>query len=54
MEVAKRVGLRMVAVPLPAHLMIRVDSEDMEVLVDAFNGGEVGRLVGWMIGWFVG
>ena len=41
MEVARRVGMPMLGVNLPAHFMIMPAAEGMEVLVDAFNGGEV-------------
>ena len=41
MELAKRVGVPMVGVNLPAHFMIRPVVEDMEVLVDCFNDGEL-------------
>lgn len=41
MELAKRVGLPMVGVNLPGRFMIRPAIEDMEVLVDCFNAGEV-------------
>ena len=33
-------GVPMVGVNLPAHLMIRPDVEGVEVMVDAFNQGE--------------
>ena len=39
MEVARRAGLSMVGVNLPAHYMVRPAIEDCEVLVDPFNGG---------------
>ena len=41
MELAKRVGLPMVGVNLPSRFMIRPVVEDMEVLVDCFNKGEI-------------
>lgn len=42
MELARRVGVPMVGVNFPAHFMIRpVGVEDMEVLVDCFNRGEL-------------
>ena len=41
MELARRVGLPMVGVNLPAHFMIRPVVEDMEVLVDCFRGGDL-------------
>ena len=41
MELAKRVGLPMVGVNLPSRFMIRPVVEDMEVLVDCFNRGEI-------------
>jgi regulator of sirC expression with transglutaminase-like and TPR domain len=41
MELAKRVGMPMVGVNLPSRFMIRPVVEDMEVLVDCFNKGEI-------------
>ena len=41
MELARRVGLPMVGVNLPAHFMIRPVVEEMEVLVDCFKEGEI-------------
>ena len=41
MELARRVGLPMVGVNLPSRFMIRPVIEDMEVLVDCFEGGEI-------------
>ena len=41
MELAKRVGLPMVGVNLPSRFMIRPVVEDMEILVDCFNKGEI-------------
>jgi len=41
MKLARRVGVPMVGVNLPAHFMIRPVVEDMEVLVDCFKGGEL-------------
>mmetsp|Transcript_14545 Transcript_14545/g.23952 ORF Transcript_14545/g.23952 Transcript_14545/m.23952 type:complete len:437 (+) Transcript_14545:265-1575(+) len=41
MELARRVGMPMVGVNLPAHFMIRPVVDEMEVLVDCFRGGEI-------------
>ena len=41
MQMAQRAGLPMVGVNLPAHFMIRPAVEDVEVLVDPYNGGEI-------------
>jgi regulator of sirC expression with transglutaminase-like and TPR domain len=41
MELARRVRLPMVGINLPAHFMCRPAVEDIEVLVDAYNGGEI-------------
>lgn len=41
MEVARRCGVPMTGVNLPAHFMIRPALPGVEVLVDAFHGGEV-------------
>lgn len=41
MEVARRVGLEMLGVSLPGHFMLKPKAQDLEILVDAFNGGEV-------------
>jgi regulator of sirC expression with transglutaminase-like and TPR domain len=41
MEVAKRIDFPMVGVGMPGHFLIRPDVEDIEIFVDAFNGGEV-------------
>eukprot|EP00775_Hariotina_reticulata_P007886 gene7886-8082_t len=59
MEVAALVGLPMGGVNLPAHFMIKPLVEDIEWLVDAFNGGELtalqdaeevlGRLTGYQV-----
>lgn len=40
-QVAQRCGLPMVGINLPGHFMLAPAGEDLEVLVDAFNGGEV-------------
>ncbi|KAF6256703.1 Transglutaminase-like superfamily-domain-containing protein [Scenedesmus sp. NREL 46B-D3] len=44
MEVAARLGLKMAGVNLPAHFMIRPQVEGMELMVDAFNGGQLTAL----------
>jgi regulator of sirC expression with transglutaminase-like and TPR domain len=41
MELAKRVGMPMVGVNLPSRFMIRPVVDEMEVLVDVFNKGEI-------------
>ena len=41
MELAGRVGLPMLGVNLPLHFVIRPAVEDVEVLVDPFNAGEI-------------
>ncbi|KAK9836464.1 hypothetical protein WJX74_000992 [Apatococcus lobatus] len=41
MEVAKQLGLSMRGVQLPAHFMIAPEDQDLEILVDPFNGGEI-------------
>jgi regulator of sirC expression with transglutaminase-like and TPR domain len=41
MEVAKRLDFPMLGVGMPGHFLIRPDIEEMEIFVDAFNGGEV-------------
>ncbi|MEA5551386.1 SirB1 family protein [Anabaena cylindrica UHCC 0172] len=41
LEVAKRIDFPMVGVGMPGHFLIRPDINDIEIFVDAFNGGEV-------------
>ena len=41
MEIAKRCGVEMVDVGIPGHLLCRPVAEGMEVLVDAFNQGDL-------------
>jgi regulator of sirC expression with transglutaminase-like and TPR domain len=41
MELAARVGVKMVDVSIPGHLLCRPVADDMEVLVDAFNQGDL-------------
>ncbi|NET00400.1 MAG: tetratricopeptide repeat protein [Sphaerospermopsis sp. SIO1G2] len=41
MEVAKRINFPMVGIGMPGHFLIRPDIADIEIFVDAFNGGEV-------------
>lgn len=41
MEVAKRVDFPMVGIGMPGHFLIRPDIAEIEIFVDAFNGGEV-------------
>jgi regulator of sirC expression with transglutaminase-like and TPR domain len=40
-EVAKRIDFPMVGIGMPGHFLIRPDIADIEIFVDAFNGGEV-------------
>ncbi|MBE9003496.1 SirB1 family protein [Fortiea sp. LEGE XX443] len=41
LEITRRIDFPMVGVGLPGHFLIRPDIPDMEIFVDAFNGGEV-------------
>ncbi|RCJ24466.1 hypothetical protein A6S26_17975 [Nostoc sp. ATCC 43529] len=41
LEVARRLDFPMVGVGMPGHFLIRPDVADMEIFVDAFNGGEI-------------
>ena len=41
LEVARRIDFPMVGVGMPGHFLIRPDIEDIEIFVDAFNGGEI-------------
>ncbi|MFN6516753.1 MAG: SirB1 family protein [Nostoc sp. CreGUA01] len=41
LEVARRVEFPMVGVGMPGHFLIRPEVPDMEIFVDAFNGGEI-------------
>lgn len=41
MEIAQRCGMPMVDVGIPGHLLCRPIAEGMEVLVDAFNQGDI-------------
>ncbi|MDZ8188907.1 MAG: SirB1 family protein [Nostoc sp. ChiSLP02] len=41
LEVARRIDFPMVGVGMPGHFLIRPDVADMEIFVDAFNGGEI-------------
>ncbi|WP_414529201.1 SirB1 family protein [Nodularia chucula] len=41
LEIARRINFPMVGVGMPGHFLIRPDIPDMEIFVDAFNGGEV-------------
>ncbi|WP_341524843.1 SirB1 family protein [Nostoc sp. UHCC 0302] len=40
LEVARRIDFPMVGVGMPGHFLIRPDIPDIEIFVDAFNGGE--------------
>jgi len=41
LEVARRIDFPMVGIGMPGHFLIRPDIQEMEIFVDAFNGGEV-------------
>lgn len=41
LEVARRIDFPMVGVGMPGHFLIRPDIPDIEIFVDAFNGGEI-------------
>jgi regulator of sirC expression with transglutaminase-like and TPR domain len=41
LEISRRIDFPMVGVGMPGHFLIRPDIPDMEIFVDAFNGGEV-------------
>ncbi|MBV8884849.1 MAG: SirB1 family protein [Chroococcidiopsidaceae cyanobacterium CP_BM_RX_35] len=41
LEIAQRINFPMVGVGMPGHFLIRPDVAEMEICVDAFNGGEV-------------
>ncbi|MBW4687057.1 MAG: SirB1 family protein [Komarekiella atlantica HA4396-MV6] len=41
LEVARRIDFSMVGVGMPGHFLIRPDIPDIEIFVDAFNGGEI-------------
>lgn len=41
LELAKRIDFPMVGVGMPGHFLIRPDAPDIEIFVDAFNGGEI-------------
>jgi regulator of sirC expression with transglutaminase-like and TPR domain len=41
MELGKRIDFPMVGIGMPGHFLIRPDIADIEIFVDAFNGGEV-------------
>ncbi|MBD2210507.1 SirB1 family protein [Calothrix sp. FACHB-156] len=41
MEVSRRIDFPMMGVGMPGHFLIRPNIAEMEVFVDAFNGGEV-------------
>ncbi|MGK7888868.1 MAG: SirB1 family protein [Leptolyngbyaceae cyanobacterium] len=41
LEVARRLDFPMVGINMPGHFLIRPDVDDMELLVDPFNKGEV-------------
>ena len=47
MEVAKQLGLSMRGVQLPAHFMIAPEDQDLEILVDPFNGQCSGSSTAW-------
>jgi len=39
MEVGKRVGIRLLPVPMPGHFIVRLSHPEGDVLLDPFNGG---------------
>jgi regulator of sirC expression with transglutaminase-like and TPR domain len=41
LAIARRLNFPMVGIGMPGHFLIRPDVAEMEVFVDAFNGGEV-------------
>ncbi|NJL11011.1 MAG: tetratricopeptide repeat protein [Calothrix sp. SM1_7_51] len=41
LEIARRINFPMVGVGMPGHFLIRPNINDMEIYVDAFNGGEI-------------
>ncbi len=44
-EVAKQLGLGMRGVQLPGHFMIAPDDQNLEIVVDPFNGAAWNNLV---------
>jgi regulator of sirC expression with transglutaminase-like and TPR domain len=41
LEVARRIDFPMVGIGMPTHFLIRPDIPEMDIFVDAFNGGQV-------------
>jgi regulator of sirC expression with transglutaminase-like and TPR domain len=41
MEVARRMGLRVLGVGLPGHFLVKYQDEDDEILLDPFHGGRL-------------
>jgi regulator of sirC expression with transglutaminase-like and TPR domain len=41
MSLAQRIAFPMVGIGLPGHFLMRPVQDDMEIFVDAFNGGEI-------------
>ncbi|MEH2205140.1 MAG: SirB1 family protein [Nostoc sp.] len=41
LEVSRRIDFPMVGIGMPGHFLIRPDIPDIEIFVDAFNGGEI-------------
>ncbi|WP_017319448.1 SirB1 family protein [Mastigocladopsis repens] len=41
LEVARRIDFPMVGVGMPGHFLIRPEIADMDIFIDAFNGGEI-------------
>jgi regulator of sirC expression with transglutaminase-like and TPR domain len=41
LEVARRIDFPMVGVGMPGHFLIRPDVPEIDIFVDAFNGGEI-------------
>jgi regulator of sirC expression with transglutaminase-like and TPR domain len=41
MEVARRVGLALAGVGFPGHFLVKYHDDDIEILIDVFNDGEI-------------
>lgn len=40
-EIARRIDFPMIGIGMPGHFLIRPDVSEIEIFVDAFNGGEI-------------
>jgi regulator of sirC expression with transglutaminase-like and TPR domain len=40
-EVARRIGLKLAGVGMPGHFIVKYADEDLEILIDPFNGGQL-------------